>query len=174
VVCLHRGALDPVRVGLSFSRQGTFLIWGQWPSFETLSFEKVRQARLKKLAHLHVEVKVDVLSGNQTYLISQLESHLNFHSRLSVLVTYIVLHTFRKLQRVVNVLRILMVSIHLKDSLNLCVETFVAFVISVGYGIGTFSACLYLSIINLISDTLFRKSLDRIPNKVLFTEMTLP
>jgi len=120
-------------------------------------------------------VKVDVLSGNQAYLISQLESHLNVHSILSVLVTYIVLHTFRKLQRVVNVLRILMVSIYLKDSLNLCVETcFVAFVISVGYGIGTFSACLYLSIINLISDTLFRKSMDRMPNKVLFTEMILP
>jgi len=68
-----------------------------------------------------------------------------------------------------------MVSIHLKDSLKLCVETcFVAFVISVGYGTGTFSACQYLSVINLISDTLFRKSLDRMPIKVLFNEMILP
>jgi len=123
VVCLQRGASYPVPVGLvSVFRQGTFLIWGQWPSFETLSFEKVRQASFNKLAHLHVEMKVDVLSGNEAYLIPQLESHLNYHSRLSVLVTYIVLHTFRKLQRVVNALRILMVSIHLKDSLNLCAE----------------------------------------------------
>ena len=112
--------------------------------------EKVRQASFKKLVHLHVEVKVDVLSGNQAYAISQLESHVNCHSILCVLVTYTLLRTFRTLQRVVNVRRILMVSIHLKDSLNLCVETsFVAFVIGVGYGIGTFSACLYVSITNL-------------------------
>jgi len=68
-----------------------------------------------------------------------------------------------------------MVSIHLKDSLNLCVETcFVAFVMRVSDGIDTFSASLYLSIINLISYAFFRKSLDRMPNKVLFTEIILP
>jgi hypothetical protein len=105
-------------------------------------------------------MKVGVFAGNQAYLISQLESHLNSHSRLSVLVTYTV-HTFRKLQSVVNVLRILMVNIHFKVSLNLWVETcFVAFVIIVSYGIGTFSACLYLFVFSSMSDPLFRKSLD--------------